>query len=211
MNLHLTQALVPYEIAARWRKDGGFTDSYAWHKRAWDCFPGRQDADRDFLTRLDDTGNGFRLLILSYSEPAKPDWCPDVGWQTKSVGENFLTHPRYRFSLLANPTRKLASPRDAAGKRRSTKRLPISTRADLLAWLERKATQHGFSITSDEIRTIPQPRQYFVKAGKAGLHTATEFTGVLTVTDPALLHEAFTSGIGSAKAFGFGMLCLSPL
>jgi len=39
MNLHLTQALVPYEIAARWRKDGGFTDSYAWHKRAWIVFP----------------------------------------------------------------------------------------------------------------------------------------------------------------------------
>lgn len=210
MNLHLTQALVPYEIAARWRKDGGFTDSYAWHKRAWDCFPGQPDAARDFLTRLDDTGNGFRLLILSATGPAKPDWCPDHGWQSKAVGENFLTHPRYRFSLLANPTRKLAAPRDAQGKRRSAKRIPISAREDLLAWLERKALQHGFSITPEEIRTIPQPRQSFVKAGKAGLHTATEFTGVLTTTDPELLRTAFTSGIGSAKAFGFGMLCLSP-
>ena len=211
MNLHLTQALVPYEIAARWRKDGGFTDSYAWHKRAWDCFPGQPDSARDFLTRLDDTGNGFRLLILSATGPAKPDWCPDHAWKSKAVGENFLTHPRYRFSLLANPTRKLAAPRDAEGKRRNAKRVPISKRENLLAWLERKATQHGFSITPEEIRTIPQPRQSFVKAGQAGLHTATEFTGVLTVTDPALLRQAFANGIGSAKAFGFGMLCLSPI
>jgi len=29
-------------------------------------------------------------------------------------------------------------------------------------------------------------------------------SGVLTVTDPAKFHEAFTRGIGSAKAFGFG-------
>ncbi len=210
MNLHLTQALVPYEIAARWRKDGGFTDSYAWHKRAWDCFPGQPDAARNFLTRLDDTGNGFRLLILSSAEPAKPDWCANHGWQSKVIGENFLTHPRYRFSLLANPTRKLAAPRDAAGKRRSAKRIPISTREDLLDWLGRKAAQHGFSITIEEIRTIPRPRQSFVKTGKAGLHTATEFTGILTVTDPELLHQAFATGIGSAKAFGFGMLCLSP-
>jgi CRISPR system Cascade subunit CasE len=211
MNLHLTQALVPYEIAARWRKDRGFTDSYAWHKRAWDCFPGKPDAARDFLTRLDDTGNGFRLLILSACGPSKPDWCTDHGWQTKVVGENFLTHPRYRFSILANPTRKLAAPRDADGKRRNAKRMPISNREDLLAWLERKASQHGFSITNEEIRTIPQPRQSFVKAGKVGLHTATEFTGILTVTDPELLRQAFTDGIGSAKAFGFGMLCLSPI
>ncbi|NQX01593.1 type I-E CRISPR-associated protein Cas6/Cse3/CasE, partial [bacterium] len=142
MNLHLTQAVVPYEIAARWRKDGGFTDSYAWHKRAWDCFPDQPDAARDFLTRLDDTGNGFRLLILSSAGPSKPDWCPDHGWQSKAVGENFLSHLRYRFSLLANPTRKLAAPRDAEGKRRGAKRVPISKREDLLDWLERKAAQH---------------------------------------------------------------------
>ncbi len=211
MKLHLTEALVPYEIAARWRKDGGFSDSYAWHKRAWDCFPGQPEAAREFLTRLDDIGQGFRLLILSATSPSQPDWCPDNGWRSKPVGESFLSRPAYRFSLLANPTRKLAVPRDSDGKRRGAKRVPISKREDLLAWLERKAALHGFSIEPQEVRTIPQPRQPFLKAGNAGLHTATEFSGVLTVTDLPLLREAFIRGIGSAKAFGFGMLCLSPL
>lgn len=211
MSLHLTRAVVPYDIAARWRKDGGFSDSYAWHKRAWDCFPGRPDAERDFLTRLDEIQTGLQLLILSTTLPVKPDWCPVDQWRTKEVGESFLSHPRYTFSLLANPTRKLAAPRDADGKRRNAKRVAISRREDLLAWLERKAAQHGFTLDAPEIRTVPRPRQYFIKEGKAGLHTATEFTGQLTVTDAAAFREAFTGGIGSAKAFGFGLLCLSPL
>jgi CRISPR system Cascade subunit CasE len=77
--------------------------------------------------------------------------------------------------------------------------------------LERKGIQHGFSVTSEEIRTIPRPRQPFLKAGTAGLHTATEFIGILQVTDSAAFRQALESGIGSAKAFGFGMLCLSPI
>lgn len=211
MNLHLTRVHVPYDIVARPWKDGGFRDSYAWHKRVWECFPDKPETARDFLTRLDDTGGGFRLLILSGIAPEKPGWCPDAGWETKSVGEDFLSRDRYRFSLLANPTIKRVI-READGTRRKNgRRVPISKREELLAWLERKAAQHGFSITPAEIHTIPRPRQSFLKGGKAGLHTATEFTGVLTVTDRNLFHAALATGIGSAKAFGFGMLCLSPV
>ncbi len=209
MNLHLTQARIPYDIVARPWKDGGFRDSYSWHKRAWECFPGRPESDRDFLTRLDDTGGGFRLLILSRTAPAKPAWCPDAGWETKAIGDGFLSHPAYRFSLLANPTKKVAS--NAKGELlKNSRRIPLSKREDLLAWLERKAAQHGFSINAEEVRTIPRPRQSFVKGGKAGLHSATEFTGVLTVMDRDIFRSAVATGIGSAKAFGFGMLCLSP-
>lgn len=209
MNLHLTQVRIPYDIVARPWKDGGFRDSYAWHKRVWECFPDRPEASRDFLTRLDDTGDGFRLLILSGTAPHKPDWCPDAGWETKTIGEDFLARDRYHFSLLANPTKKVAS--NSKGEIvKNGRRVHLSKREDLLAWLERKAFQHGFSVTPAEIRTIPRPRQSFLKGGKAGLHTATEFTGVLAVTERDLFRSAVKSGIGSAKAFGFGMLCLSP-
>lgn len=210
MTLHLTQAHVPYDIVVRWRKDGGFSDSYAWHKRAWDCFPGRAEASRDFLTRLDEQGEGYRLLLLSQVPPVKPDWCPNHGWQTKAVGEDFLKHSRYRFSLLANPTKKLAVPRDAEGRRSSGKRVPLIRHDDLLDWLERKGSQHGFSIERAGVRIDPRSRQTFVKGGKAGVHGATEFTGVLHVTDATVFREAFAKGIGTAKAFGFGLLCLAP-
>jgi CRISPR system Cascade subunit CasE len=42
-----------------------------------------------------------------------------------------------------------------------------------------------------------------------GLHSAMEFTGVLQVTNHEKFRDAFTNGIGSGKAFGFGMLALS--
>jgi CRISPR system Cascade subunit CasE len=209
MTLHLTRASVPHEIVARPWKDGGFRDSYAWHKRIWECFPERPKAARDFLTRLDDTGNGIRLLILSASAPTKPDWCPHAVWETKPVADSFLTHSRFRFSLLANPTKKVRS--NAKGELlKNSRRVPLSQREDLLAWLERKGIQHGFSINLEEIQTIPRPRQAFLKAGTAGLHSATEFIGSLHVTDPKAFHHALEAGIGSAKAFGFGLLCLSP-
>jgi CRISPR system Cascade subunit CasE len=38
-----------------------------------------------------------------------------------------------------------------------------------------------------------------------------EFRGTLRVTDPAKFRRVFTGGLGSAKAFGFGLLVIAPL
>lgn len=207
----LTQAQIPYEIAAREWKGGGFRDSYAWHKRVWEAFPGQPEANRSFLTRLDDTGHGLRLLLLSTDPPTRPDWCPSGSWQSKTVDPAFFEHGSYRFSLLANPTRKRVV-RDAEGKRKKNgRREPIGQREELIKWLERKAEQHGFTIDLASLKTIPRPRQIFLKQNKSGTHSATEFTGALTVTDQEKFKDAATRGIGSAKAFGFGMLCLAPI
>jgi CRISPR system Cascade subunit CasE len=213
MSLYLTKVEIDYETAHK----AGLRDSYAWHQWAWQAFPGRPDHQRDFLTRLDDLGDGFRFLIQSAASPQRPGTCPEDSWRSKPVPETFFQHPAYRFSLLANPTKKLAAPRDAEGKRSNARRVPISTREDLLEWITRKGGQHGFLTDSSSLRTSPRPRQLFVKKSTtdtrrhAGLHTATEFTGVLRITDPAAFLLAVHSGIGSAKAFGFGMLCLSPV
>jgi CRISPR system Cascade subunit CasE len=206
----LTQAKIPYDIVAREWKDGGFRDSYAWHKRIWEAFPGQPDAGRDFLSRLDDTGHCFWLLLLSPEPPVRPDWCPMDAWESKSVQDSFYQHGRYRFSLIANPTRKLVV-RDAQGNRKKNgRRTPLSRREDLLNWISRKGQTHGFRPDMPSLKTIPRPRQPFMKKGGGGTHTATEFTGFLEVTDPAAFKEAACKGVGTAKAFGFGMLCLVP-
>ncbi|MCP5535196.1 MAG: type I-E CRISPR-associated protein Cas6/Cse3/CasE [Akkermansiaceae bacterium] len=207
----LTQARIPYDIAARPWKDGGFRDSYAWHKRIWEAFPGKPEADRDFLTRLDDTGNDFRLLILSPEPPTRPDWCPSDGWQSKTVADDFFTHSAYQFSLLANPTVTRVVRLADGSKKKNGRREPIVNREELITWMQRKAEHHGFSVATDSLKTVPRPRQNFLKKGKGGTHTATEFQGILQVTDKDKFQQAATSGIGSAKAFGFGMLCLSPI
>jgi len=207
----LTQAHISYEVTAREWKDGGFRDSYNWHKRIWEAFPGMPEAERSFLTRLDDTGQDFRLLILSKDPPTRPDWCPSDNWHSKTVDDAFFEHRSYQFSLLANPTKKLVI-RDANGvKKKNGQRIALSKREDLLAWIERKGEQHGFTMDTATLKLVPRPRQQFLKKGKSGTHTATEFTGILQVTDPTKFKSAATEGIGSAKAFGFGMLCLAPL
>lgn len=209
--MNLTQAHIPYDIAARQWKGGGFRDSYAWHKRVWEAFPGQPDAKRSFLTRLDDTGQDFRLLILSSESPIRPDWCPVDQWQTKVVNDAFFQHPAYQFSLLANPTRKQVIRDENGVRKKNGRRVALVQREDLLAWIERKASEHGFQVDSATLKTVPRPRQHFLKASSGGTHTATEFVGTLRVTNPASFKEAATHGIGSAKAFGFGLLCLAPL
>lgn len=207
----LTQAQIPYEIAAGESKNGGFRDSYAWHQRIWEAFPGQPKAERHFLTRLDDTGHCFRLLILSKEPPTRPDWCPSDNWESRTIEDTFFQQSAYRFSLLANPTKKLVV-RNADGvKKKNGKRIALSKREDLIEWIERKGTQHGFAIDSASLKTVPRPRQQFLKQDKRGTHTATEFIGLLRVNDPIAFQQAATRGIGSAKAFGFGMLCLVPI
>jgi CRISPR system Cascade subunit CasE len=72
--------------------------------------------------------------------------------------------------------------------------------------------QGGFAVDEDTLRTFSRGREYFQKKGQGGLHSAIEFQGVLSVTDPAKFHhETFTRGIGSAKAFGFGLLVIVPI
>jgi len=206
---YLTQILVPYELAVRQLR---IRDSYDWHQRVWQAFKGLDGGKREFLSRVDEVDEAYRLLIVSSAEPTKPDWCPTDCFKTKAIPEDFFAKGQFRFSLLVNPTKKLVV-RDEAGERKKNgRRIPLTKREDLLVWMQRKAEAGGFDIgDSDTLRTIPKPRSYFQKGAMQGVHYAVEFQGVLTVTDPNLFRSTVTTGIGSAKAFGFGLLALAPL
>jgi CRISPR system Cascade subunit CasE len=193
--LHLTQIRIPYLLAAKLH----MRDSYDWHQKLWLAFPDRDGQARDFLTRVDRLDDGyFRALILSRTVPVCPQWCPQEAFQSKEVPPSFLDKLDYRFSLVANPTRKV-----------NKKRIPIVSREGLIEWLQRKGEQHGFTCDMEAVRTVPRPREYFNRHGSMGLHSVMEFSGVLHVTNHERFREAFTNGIGSGKAFGFGMLALS--
>ncbi len=205
---HLTQILVPYELAVRQLK---IRDSYDWHQRVWQAFKGRDGEQRDFLSRVDEADEAYRLLIVSPAAPTKPDWCPTDCFKTKPIPDDFFAAGQFRFSVLANPTRKLVVRNEAGERKKNGRRIALTKREDLIAWIQRKAEAGGFDIGDPEgLRTIPKPRSYFQKGAMQGVHFAIEFQGLLTVTDPALFRATFTSGIGSAKAFGFGQLALAP-
>lgn len=206
--LHLTRVLVSYEDAIRLLR---IRDSYDWHQKIWQAFAGRDGQSRDFLIRVDREEEFFRVLILSQSIPRKPDWCPADCFGTKPIPDAFFEHACYRFSLLANPTRKVRS--NKAGERtKNGRRLPITQREDLIAWLQRKAENGGFKVKTDSLRIIPRGREFFHKDAQSnGSHSAVEFLGELKITELELFRNTVATGIGSAKAFGFGLLVLDPL
>lgn len=205
---YITRIRVDYERAVRQLR---IRDSYDWHQRVWEAFKGRDGEQRDFLTRVDEADEAYRLLVVSPAMPAKPDWCPTDCFETKLIPEDFFEAAHFRFSLLVNPTRKVRGDRDGV-RTKNGRRLPITKREDLVAWLQRKGEGGGFDFGDPEtLRIIPKPRSYFEKKGAHGVHYSVEFQGQLAVTDPSAFRTTFTAGIGSAKAFGFGLLAIAPL
>jgi CRISPR system Cascade subunit CasE len=62
---------------------------------------------------------------------------------------------------------------------------------------------------------IAQPGYIYVnKTGKVGMGQrlrSVRYEGVLEVTNPNGFQKVLTSGIGPAKAFGFGLLSIAPI
>ncbi|MCK5806428.1 MAG: type I-E CRISPR-associated protein Cas6/Cse3/CasE, partial [Lentisphaeria bacterium] len=115
------------------------------------------------------------------------------------VADSFLTHDAYRFQLRANPTMRRNADR---------RRLGIYGEDRLREWMKRKADQHGFEILADSLVVGAPIDETFVRDRKRGKHVAVDFGGMLEVRDRAAFIHAFEAGIGSAKAFGFGLLML---
>jgi CRISPR system Cascade subunit CasE len=182
------------------------SDNYAWHQTLWHAFPGRDGDNRDFLTRVDRRDQLFEALILSPNEPTQQTWGQ---WQTKQVTPSFLEHLRYRFSLRANPTVKRVVRDDEGNRKKNGCRTAICQPGELQAWLENKGKTSGFSVDSVDCGS-PIREPFFRKNGR-GTHVRVDFQGVLTVTDRERFREVFQKGIGTARAFGFGLLLLQPI
>jgi len=175
------------------------SDSYAWHTALWAAFPDRDGEPRDFLFRVDDQRTQFEALLLSKDEPVAPAW---GFWETRPVASTFLEHDAYRFQLRANPTMRRNADR---------RRLGIYAEPRLREWMLRKGETSGFRI-ADGTLTIGAPvDETFVRNGRRGKHVSVDFAGLLQVLDRERFRGAFDNGIGSAKAFGFGMLMLATI
>ena len=207
--LYLTQILVSYEDAIRLLR---IRDTYDWHQRVWQAFGDRNNDSRNFLVRVDRKEEAFRVLILSHLPATKPNWCPTGCFQSKAVPDAYFSQTRYRFSLLANPTKKVRVNNVDGTRKKNGRRIPLSTHEELVPWIVRKGEAGGFMVDQNTLRTIPRGCEFFHKDSTShGTHAAVEFQGVLFVTDHEKFRAAVSNGIGSAKAFGFGMLVLAPI
>lgn len=211
--------------------EGISADIYTWHKKLWECYPNMPDAERDFLTRIDQLEGAYRLWVLAKKKPVRPEWCPPEGFAVKEISPSFFSHRYYAFDLRANPVRTLVQrgPNGETlyqpnGKRKHGKRVPIVEPEELRAWLVRKGKVRcrdkdtgedvtgGFRIVEDKpLEISPMMESHFRKKGQAAYHGGIQFRGILEVTEPERFIATYQAGIGSAKGFGFGLLLLAPV
>ena len=72
-------------------------------------------------------------------------------------------------------------------------------------WLSRQGERHGFAVVS--VHSTSDMTRVSDQAGRDFMVDATDFTGVLKVTDVTAFQVALQVGIGSTgKAFGFSLL-----
>lgn len=184
----------------------------------------KREAGSGFLFRIDPQPNG-RAVILVQSA-IKPNWdyaFHNAGYllavqpEVKSFDPGFTKGQHLRFRLMANPTRRLsknslgADEQPLKDNKWIGKRVPVP--ADrLVEWLARRAEPAGFSIEKET--TTIQPGYIYVnktRDGEGQRLRSVRYDGILEVTDPAGFKETLIRGIGSGKAFGFGLLSVAPL
>lgn len=151
-----------------------------------------------------------KLCIYLYAQdPAEhiPNNCRLQQRDIASWLDSMETGQLWCFDLIAAPTKKVAS----EGKKNSQRRI-LRQHQERKEWLERKASQNGFLILQ-----IQEQGQVHVsgkhRADKGGVmyHDAYHYQGVLQITDPEAFRRAMHTGIGSGKAYGFGMMMVKRL
>lgn len=187
---------------------------YQLHQALWRLFPGFEDADREFLFRVEQLqkGMGAQVLMQSAMQPQSTEQSPALLAQREFV-LNIQNGQRLRFRLRANPIKTIKDGSKGSVEKKGktftkTVRVPLLHEEQQQAWLERKLQAFA------QLETLivqPEPVLYFRKAkeGRSGKIQTVMFDGVLTVTDAECLNSQIAKGIGPAKAFGCGLLSLA--
>lgn len=193
-------------------------------------------ASLNILHRLE-TDKAANRIVLYVQSDACPDWTglePDYCLNTrelnpvcKSIKKAYSKIPEgsvWRFRLRANPTRKIGTSNKSerlAGKRDNGRRVPILDAKDQIEWLKRKGENGGFQLVS--IETKPEIAdvsngtygKVFGQKTLAGeikeslCFYATTFDGYLRVTNAERFTKTLKEGIGTGKAYGFGLLSIA--
>ena len=90
-----------------------------------------------------------------------------------------------------------------------TKREALRGAKEQVEWLERQGERGGFSVIGTDITQSGSVRLYKARGGTPMTLFAVTFEGLLRVQEPAQLAQSVYTGIGKAKALGFGLLSLA--
>ncbi len=177
-------------------------DRYELHRTLLSAFPQTLPDDERVLYRVEDRQQMPVVKVLVQSRN-RPSWESAPRLNTgnylyreplvRAIEPRDAVGQRLQFRLQANPTFK-----------REGKRHALYADDALREWLARQAQAHGFTVDAEQVLMVKLGKKY----GKKRQQTwhAVQFDGVLTVSDAIAFRLALTNGIGSGKAFGFGLL-----
>lgn len=180
------------------------------HRTVMRGFPDHLDKSQErILYRLDQSDRGTQLILLVQSQQ-EPDWSGlDDGYLVDTEGKNpavkrvdlsFRQGQRLAFRLRANPTKRLGEGSNQG------KRVGLYRVEEQIQWLNRKAEAGGFIIES----VLPAQQQRADDRKHDLKFLSVQFDGILQVVEPTLVQKVLAEGIGSGKAFGFGLLSVAP-
>jgi CRISPR system Cascade subunit CasE len=227
--------LVPNIRSREARRD--LANCVAMHRTLMKAFPdglspnGAARSEAGLLYRVEATLDGAVALLVQSALP--PDWMrlppswlkPASEPQVKEIAGALAridSGSVLRFKLVANPTRKIATKTGADGRKNNGKRVELRGEEEWLAWLERKAVQSGFRLRAvrasahvPDIRSGRDLKAVGLEKQPDGSSSRLTFCGVafegrLEVVDTVLFNAGLRAGIGSGKAYGYGLLSLAP-
>lgn len=209
------------------------------HRTILSAFPpktestGQARLEFGILYRVETDARNSRIQLLVQSQ-LQPDWSNlpkdylaedfaildnpamkrvDHSYQSLMLGQ------RLRFRLHANPTRRISPKCTSERSGGEGKRVEIYQPEMQIEWLARKGLQHGFRLISlhanpATLNLVARPEGKLVgrriPAQPPMKFGSVTFEGVLEVADLEKFAEALAKGIGSGKAYGFGLLSIAP-
>ena len=195
-------------------------DRYQLHRSLMTAFPDDLGDDQErllFRIEKSEYGRALSLLVQSWTmphwtwlaEPGARGYLLPVSEPNPAVKQfelNLAPRQRLAFRLRANPTMRR---RCSDGERR---RVGLYGEEQQIDWLHRKAERSGFEVLSARSSAQTTVSGCVYRNGRKHELTlfSVQFDGLLEVENPDQLEETVRGGVGSAKAFGFGLLSLAP-
>ena len=187
-----------------------FSNAHDLHRRIMQAFPDEQRdrprADWNVLFRHELDSD-----VILVQSAIEPDWSRlHQGYLAKdpitkpfNLDASQLHAGRVvQFRLKANPSKR---------NKETGKTIGLFHQPAQLAWLERRAAQHGFTLLS--VDTVPTPNVFGIKGkGTSPIRIVTVlYQGVIQIDDPALFSTAIRQGIGRGRSYGCGLLSIARL
>lgn len=195
---------------------GAGAGSYENHRLLWSLFGDDPDRRRDFLFRTEWKDGRPEFIAVSQREPENKHNLFEI--ESKSYAPDLQAGDHLRLIGHVNPVVR----REEDGKRKKVdvvmdeihrRKRAGSTDLDRLvaaqtavaAWLAEQGNRHGFRLDRSEVSAY-EVETFRTAAGHMARVAGVDLTAAVEVVAPQAMTDLLFGGLGSSRAFGYGLL-----